>query len=194
MGAPLSQVPEAFRTNFASGDFARSRVLAAALYLVALGGIVIAAAMGWWVSDIQRDATALEENVTRVHQQTSRLREELRKAGFSPDDPAAVERLVKRVSGLNQVIEAKAFSWTALMNDLEAVVPRNVSINSIRPELKTKKVSLDGVALTLGDVTALMTALQTSGRFSDVFLQQQKATDENRTEFTIECVYRGGAR
>jgi Tfp pilus assembly protein PilN len=79
------------------------------------------------------------------------------------------------------------------MNDLEAVVPRNVSVKSIRPDLKTKKVALDGVALTLQDVTALMTALQASGRFGDVFLQQQRATDANRTEFVIECVYRGGA-
>jgi Tfp pilus assembly protein PilN len=101
-----------------------------------------------------------------------------------------VDRLVKRVGGLNQVLESKALSWTALLNDLEAVVPRNVSLSSIRPDLKTRKLTIEGVALTLQDVTALMTALQTSGKFTDVFLQQQKATEENRTEFTIECVYR----
>ncbi len=194
MTALPSPVPEAFRTNFASGEFARSRLVAAALYALAFLGIVFAIGMVWWASDLRREVAALEENVARVHQQTSRLREELRQAGFSPDDSAAVERLVKQVDGLNQVIDSKSFSWTALMNDLEAVVPRNVSIKSIRPDLKTKKVTFDGVALTLQDVTALMIALQTSGRFGDVFLQQQKATDENRTEFAIECVYRGGAR
>jgi type IV pilus assembly protein PilN len=193
MAAVPSRAPEAFRTNFASGDFARSRVVAAALYALAFLGIVVALGMASWATEIRREAAQLEENVARVHQQTSRLREELRKAGFSPDDPAAVDRLVKQVGGLNQIIEAKSFSWTALMNDLEAVVPRNVSVKSIRPDLKTKKVALDGVALTLQDVTALMTALQASGRFGDVFLQQQRATDANRTEFVIECVYRGGA-
>jgi type IV pilus assembly protein PilN len=194
MAALPSSAPEAFRTNFASGEFAQSRVVAAALYVLAFLGIVFAIGMVWWSTDLRREVTALEENVTRVRQQTARLREELRQAGFSPDDSAAVARLVKQVDGLNQVIDAKSFSWTALMNDLEAVVPRNVSIKSIRPDLKTKKVTFDGVALTLQDVTALMIALQTSGRFGDVFLQQQKATDENRTEFAIECVYRGGAR
>jgi type IV pilus assembly protein PilN len=194
MPALPSPVPEAFRTNLSSGEFARSRLVAATLYALALVGIVVAIGLVWWATGLRREATALEENVARAHRQSSRLREELRQAGFAPDDSAAVERLVRQVDGLNQIIDAKSFSWTALMNDLEAVVPRNVSVKSIRPDLKTKKVTFDGVALTLQDVTALMTALQTSGRFGDVFLQQQKATDENRTEFAIECVYRGGTQ
>ncbi|HET8761713.1 MAG TPA: PilN domain-containing protein [Nitrospiria bacterium] len=191
MAAVQPQEPEVFRTNFGSQEYARSRALAAALYVAALGGFVLAAGMGWWVSESQREAAGLEDNMVRVRQQASRLGEELRRAGFPPDDPAALDRLVKQVGGLNQIIESKALSWTALMNDLETVVPRNVSVSSIRPDLKTRKLTIDGVALTLQDVTALMTALQASGRFTDVFLQQQKATEENRTEFTIECVYRG---
>ncbi len=194
MAAPQSQAPELFRTNFASGEYARSRAIAAALYAIALCGVALAAGMGWWASETRREAAALEENMARVQQQASRLREELRGAGFSPDDPTAVERLGTQVVGLNQILEFKAFSWTALMNDLEAVVPRNVSIQSIRPDLKTKRLMFDGVALTLQDVTALMTALQTSGRFADVFLQRQKTTEENRTEFAIECVYREAPR
>lgn len=194
MAVPQSYAPEPFRTNFASGEYARSRAMAAALYAVALCGVALAAGMGWWVSETRREAVVLEENMARVQQQASRLREELRLAGFSPEVPAAVDRLVKQVDGLNHILEAKAFSWTALMNDLEAVVPRNVSIYNIRPDLRTKRLTFDGVALALHDVTALMTALQASGRFADVFLQQQKTTEENRTEFTIECVYRGAPR
>ncbi|MFZ5861711.1 MAG: PilN domain-containing protein [Nitrospirota bacterium] len=194
MAAPLSQVPEAFQTNFSSGEYARTRVIAAALYAFALVGLGLAGGMWWWGGEIREEAAGLEDNVERVRRQTSRVRDELRKAGFSPDDPAAVQRLIKQVGGLNLILDAKSFSWTALLNDLEAVVPRNVSVNSIRPDLKTKKVTLDGVALTLQDVTALMTALQTSGRFDDVFLQQQRATEENRTEFVIECRYRSGPR
>jgi type IV pilus assembly protein PilN len=190
MAVVQPQEPAVFRTNFASREYARSRALAAALYAAALCGFLLAAGMGWWASENQREAAGLEDNVARVREQASRLTEELRRAGFSPDDPAAVDRLVKRVGGLNQVLESKALSWTALLNDLEAVVPRNVSLSSIRPDLKTRKLTIEGVALTLQDVTALMTALQTSGKFTDVFLQQQKATEENRTEFTIECVYR----
>lgn len=194
MAVPQSHAPEPFRTNFASGEYARSRAIAAALYVVALCGVMLAAGMGWWASEGRREAAGLQENLARVQQQASRLREELRRDGLSPDDPAAVDRLVKQVGGLNHILEVKAFSWTALLNDLEAVVPRNVSIQSIHPDLKTKRLTFDGVALALHDVTALMTALQASGRFADVFLKQQSTTEENRTEFTIECVYRGASR
>jgi Tfp pilus assembly protein PilN len=149
--------------------------------------------MWWWASENRRESAALQENVARVQQQASRLATDLRGVGFSPDDPVAVDALTKQVAALNQIIETKAFSWTALLNDLEAAVTRKVSVSSIRPDLKTRMLTLDGVALTLQDVTGLMTSLQESGRFTDVFLQQQRSTEDNRTEFTIQCVYRGRA-
>lgn len=183
--------PEPFRTDFASTHYARVRLMAAGLYATSVLGVALAAAMWWWASESRHEVAALQENVARVQQQASRLRDELRGVGFSPDDSAAVDALGKRVAALNQILEAKAFSWTGLLNDLEAAVPRKVSISSIRPDLKTKTLTLDGVALTLQDVTALMTALQESGRFADVFLQQQKSTEDNRTEFTIQCTYLG---
>jgi Tfp pilus assembly protein PilN len=185
--------PQAFRTNFASSGYARLRLMAAGLYLASVLGVVLAAAMWWWASENRREVAALQENATRVGQQASRLRDDLRAVGFSPDNPAAVDALAKQVAALNQVLEIKAFSWTALLNDLEAAMPKKVSISSIRPDLKTRMLTLDGVALTLQDVTELMTSLQTSGRFTDVFLQQQRSTENNRTEFTIQCRYRGRA-
>lgn len=182
---------DAFRTNFASSQYARVRLIAAGLYAASMLGLVLGTMMWWWASENRREMTLLQENVSRVQQQASRVRDDLRGVGFSPDDPASVDALAKQVAALNQVLEGKAFSWTALLNDLEAAVPRNVSVNSIRPDLRTKTLTLDGVALTLQDVTALMTALQEGGRFTDVFLQQQRITENNRTEFTIQSTYRG---
>jgi Tfp pilus assembly protein PilN len=185
--------PEPFRTDFASTHYARVRLIAAGLYAAAVLGIALAAAMWWWASENRREVTALQENVARVQEQASKLRDELRGVGFSPDDSAAVDALTRQVAALNQVLEAKAFSWTGLLNDLEAAVPRKVSVSNIRLDLKTNTLTLDGVALTLQDVTALMTSLQEGGHFTDVFLQQQKSTEDNRTEFTIQCTYRGRA-
>ncbi|MEW6684250.1 MAG: PilN domain-containing protein [Nitrospirota bacterium] len=193
MALSMVRDPEPFRTDFASPDYARARLVGAGLYAASLLGVVLAAAMWWWASENRREVTALQENVGRVQQQASRLRDELRGVGFSPDDSAAVDALAKQVAALNQVLEAKAFSWTGLLNDLEAAVPRKVSVSSLRLDLKTRTLTLDGVALALQDVTALMTSLQESGRFTDVFLQQQRNTEDNRTEFTIQCTYRGRA-
>lgn len=182
---------EPFRTNFASSHYARVRLIAVGLYGASALGLLLAAAMWWWASENRREEAVLQENTARVQEQASRLRDDLRGVGFSPDDDAAVGALVKQVAALNLVLEAKAFSWTALLNDLEAAVPKNVSVSSIRPDLKTKILTLDGVALGLQDVTALMTSLQEGGRFAEVFLQQQRSTEDNRTEFTIQCTYRG---
>jgi hypothetical protein len=56
--------------------------------------------------------------------------------------------------------------------------------------LKTGVVALQGVALSLQDLTQFMIALERGGRFTDVFLQQQKTTDRDWVEFSIQCTYR----
>jgi Tfp pilus assembly protein PilN len=191
MAMAVTGQPQAFRTNFASSEYARLRYMAAGLYGAAVLGVLLAGVMWWWAAENRRESAALQENVARVRQQASRLADGLRGVGFAPDDPAAADALAKQVAALNQVLEAKTFSWTALLNDLETAVTRKVSVSSIRPDLKTRTLTLDGVALTLQDVTGLMTSLQESGRFTEVFLQQQRNTEDNRTEFTIQCVYKG---
>lgn len=182
--------PEPFRTNFASGDYDRARVIAGGLYAAAFAGAVLAAAIVWWGTQERHEVAAMQENLIRVQQQSARLRSDLQSLGFSPDDQRAVDGLTKRVEGLNRIIEHKGFSWTMLLNDLESSVPRNVSLQNIQPDLKTGVVRLQGVALTLQDLTTLMTALEQSGRFTDVFLQQQRTADRDRVEFSIHTTYR----
>lgn len=191
MALSMAREPVPFHTNFASPHYTRTRLIGAGLYAASVLGVVLAVTMWWWASENRREVTALYENVARVQQQAARLRDELRRVGFSPDNQAEIDALARQVAALNQILETKAFSWTGLLNDLETAVPRKVSVSSIRPDLKTKTLTLDGVALTLQDVTAFMTELQESGRFRDVFLQQQRSTEDNRTEFTIQCIYRG---
>lgn len=182
--------PEPFRTNFASGDYDRARIIAGVIYAGAIAGAVLAAAIAWWGTQERHEVAAMQENLIRVQQQSARLRIELQSLGFVPDDQRAVEVLTKRVEGLNRILDHKGFSWTMLLNDLESSVPRNVSLQNIQPDLKTGVVRLQGVALTLRDLTTLMTALEQSGRFTDVFLQQQKTADRDRVEFSIQTAYR----
>jgi len=186
----MAKAPEAFRTNFASGAYERARLINAALYAVAIAALVLAGVTVWWAADDRREAAVMQGNVDRVRQQSTRLRDELQRLGFVPDASGAVADLGKRVTGVNQILEQKAFSWTTLLNDLEAAVPRNISISSIRPELKSGGVALDGTALTLQDLAKLMIALEQSGRFTDVFLQRQRTAEHERVEFSIQCSYR----
>lgn len=190
MAVAITREPEPFRTNFASGDYDRARLIAAGIYTASLIGFLVAALMGWAGLTEQREAKAMQDNLARVQQHAARVRGELKTMGLVADDPAAVAALTKRVEILNQILEQKAFSWTTLLNELESVVPKNVSLRSVQPDDRKGEVKLQGVALTLADLTALMTAMEHSGRFADVFLQQQRTTDENRVEFSIQSTYR----
>jgi hypothetical protein len=186
----IAKEPEPFRTNFSSGGYARARLIAAALYAGSVVALLVAGGNVWWAIDDRREASAMREGVDRVQQQSDRFRADLRAFGFSADDPRAVSDLTRRVADLNEILEQKTLSWTTLLNDLETAVPRNVSINSIHPDLKSRVIALQGVALTLQDLAKLMIALEQSGHFTDVFLQQQKTTENNRVEFSIQCTYR----
>ena len=190
MAVVVSKGPEPFRTNFASGAYDRARLINAALYAAAAAALVLAGVSVWWASDDRRETAAMQGNVDRVRQQSAQLREELQRLGFSPDDPGAVADLAKRVADVNQILEQKTFSWTTLLNDLEAAVPRNISISSISPELKSGVVALNGTALTLQDLAKFLIALEQSDRFTEVFLQRQKTAENERVEFSIHCSYR----
>lgn len=190
MAVVMAKAPEAFHTNFASGGYERARLIAAAVYLAALVGFCLAGVNAWWALEDRREAAGLQDNIVRVQQQSARLRDDLQTLGFAPENSTAVSELTQRVAGLNQILEQKAFSWTTVLNDLESAVPRNVSVTSIHPELKTGVVALQGVALSLQDLTQFMIALERGGRFTDVFLQQQKTTDRDWVEFSIQCTYR----
>lgn len=190
MAIVIAKEPEPFRTNFSSGGYARARLIAAALYAASVVALLVAGVNVWRALDGRQEAAAMRESVARVQQQSARFRADLRALGFSADDPRAVSDFTKQVADLNDILEYKTFSWTTLLNDLEAAVPRNVSISSIHPEIKGRVIALQGVALTLQDLAKLMIALEQSGRFTDVFLQQQKTTENNWVEFNIQCTYR----
>ncbi len=190
MAVVTAKEPEPFRTNFSSGGYARARVIAAALYASSFVALLIAGANVWRALDNRQEASTMREGVARVQQQSDRFRTDLRTLGFSADDPRAVGDLTKRVGDLNEILEQKTFSWTTLLNDLETAVPRNVSINSIHPDIKSRVIALQGVSLTLQDLAKLMIALEQSGHFTDVFLQQQKTTATGWVEFSIQCMYR----
>lgn len=190
MAIVIAKEPEPFRTNFSSGGYARARWIATALYVSSVVVLLVSGVNVWRALDDRQEEAAMQESLARVQQQSARFRADLRALGFSADDPHAVSELTKRVADLNEILEHKTFSWTTLLNDLEAAVPRNVSISSIHPDIKSRVIAIQGVALTLQDLAKLMIALEQSGHFTDVFLQQQKTTDNDWVEFRIQCAYR----
>lgn len=80
---------------------------------------------------------SVAEQINRTHQEIARLDQEKARAQAILNKP---ENQGTRDSAqfLNQLIARKAFSWTEVFADLEKLMPRQVHVVSIQPELNAE--------------------------------------------------------
>jgi type IV pilus assembly protein PilN len=106
--------------------FLRLRVFMAVLVVLALGALVT-------THILQKRLDAAEARINAVHVKVVAAQDEKRKneQRMREPDNAAV---LARAHFLNALFLRKSFSWTAIMMDLETVLPAGVQVTSIEPE------------------------------------------------------------
>jgi type IV pilus assembly protein PilN len=107
--------------------FARLRIAMAALAVLAIG-LMIGLRM------MSKRVDAAEAQMRELKTQTSVLVNE-RQANESRMRQPANQAVLERSRFLNDVFQRKSFSWTAVMMDLENVLPAGVQVTSIAPEI-----------------------------------------------------------
>ncbi len=120
--------------NLASRPYLELRPLYQRLRLLMLLLVITAAAL-WWVlrteharaAAAQARVDAIQNSVTDVQRQRQRSEAEMRQ----PDNAAALAQ----AQFLNNLFLHKAFSWTAVMMDLEQVLPTGVQVMNIDPQI-----------------------------------------------------------
>ncbi len=107
--------------------FARLRILMAILAVIAIG-------LGVALHFERQKLTVAEEEMAKVHRRTVAAQTEKRQneARMQQKENASV---LKRAHFLNALFAAKSFSWTAVMMDLENVLPTGVQVTSIEPAI-----------------------------------------------------------
>ncbi len=152
--------------------FLRLRIIMASLLVMAVG-LAVASHV------LQKKVDAQEAQVNAVKAQTIRVQQERTGAERRMQQPRNAEAL-ERAHFLNALFLHKSFSWTAVMMDLETVLPVGVQVTSIEPQ-----VSADGeVGIRLrvaGDrdrAVALLRNLEHSKRF----LQPRLSTEVSQAK------------
>jgi type IV pilus assembly protein PilN len=105
--------------------FARLRVLMAALAVLAIGLTI-------WLHFMSKRVNAAEERMRALKVQTSVLENE-RHANEGRMRQPVNQSVLERSSFLNGIFQRKSFSWTAVMMDLENVLPAGVQVTNIEP-------------------------------------------------------------
>ena len=119
--------------NLASRPFVEIRPLLARLRLAMAVLTLLALGLGFWLRFVESRAVAAVVRIEDVRAKTEalvnqRTRNEARMR--EPQNRAVLDRS----HVLNGVFAAKSFSWTAVMMDLERVLPPGVQVTAIEPQ------------------------------------------------------------
>ena len=169
------------RLNLATEPFRQDRHLLVASLLV---GIALAGLLSLLISTAlaAREASAeTRQAIGRLEEQLRRLSAEQAKISASlrrPENAAVLDRNVL----LNILLSRKAVSWTRVFSDLEGVLPHNVRLVSVRPEINARnEVMLQMVvgAQSGEPVLALLMALEGSPQFGATSLHSWLPPSQN---------------
>jgi len=165
--------------NFASRNYRligqiRSGLIAGIVLLVA-----ITAGMLW-------TAVSLRANIFFMDQKLQEL-----KAADEQIRPALMERerLVKDLTAMSGLMEARKMSWTRFLTSVEAVVPVGVALKHVEFDPKDSTVTLDGMARSPESLRNLVVAMETSSSLSKPFLKHQ-SLEKGNISFNVVAVYR----
>lgn len=107
--------------------YARLRLVMALLALVAIG-------LGAWLYVASKRERASRDQMDALVQQTDSFQQERAQNEARMRQPQN-RAVLERAQFLNGVFAQKAFSWTAVMMDLEQMLPAGVQVTSIQPSV-----------------------------------------------------------
>ncbi len=131
--------------NLASEPFRRDRPLVAASVAVGLALTCLLATLVWLAVLERGTAAETRQDIGRLRQQMSQMTREQQQleATLRRPENAAV---INEVTFINSLLYRKGISWTKIFSDLEGVMPPNVRLISIRPQVDAQnQVLLDMV-------------------------------------------------
>ena len=180
--------------NLATRPFVELRPLFARLRLAMVLLALLAVGLGFGLRSLNeraRDAQAQMDQLKAKTQQfeKERLANEARMR--QPENRGVLERS----QFLNAVFAQKSFSWTAVMMDLEKVLPMGVQVTSLEPQMaKDGAVSIRlRVSGDRGRAVQLVRNLETSQRFVSPRLAGEAAQTQDSTRTNVSAMSVPGA-
>jgi type IV pilus assembly protein PilN len=120
--------------NLATRPFVELRPLFARLRLAMLALILLALGLGFALRSLNAKARASQAQMDDLKAKTLQFQQERQRNEARMHQPQNMA-VLERSQFLNAVFAQKSFSWTAVMMDLEKVLPAGVQVTSIEPAI-----------------------------------------------------------
>jgi type IV pilus assembly protein PilN len=180
--------------NLANRPFVELRPLFARLRLAM--GVLALLAIGLWFAlhSLNAKAAVARARMDALKTETQRYQHERQMNESRMHQPQNMA-VLERSQFLNAVFAWKSFSWTAVMMDLEKVLPAGVQVTSIEPQI-TKEGDVNIRLRVSGDrerAVLLVRNLETSQRFLSPRLSSEQAQTQEGNRGTNAPVTVPGA-
>lgn len=179
------------RTNLSTRPFYNQRavgmllaVLGLALGLALVYDLQQGVVLSQRLTQFSRQAAVDEQRAQALRADAARLQ-----AGISQ---AELKRVQAAAAEANKVIDGRTFSWTGLLNEIEATLPNGVMLTAIRPAVDDAGVvvNMAVVGRSVGDIGAFMDRLEQTGSFLDVLSTSEQTTDDGEIQSSLTARYR----
>ena len=180
------------RSNLATRPFYNERAIHVLVALAALIVLVVTVLNVSRVVTLSRHSTELSSRTSADRTEAARLSTEATRIRrtINKDELALI---VGAAEEANALIDQRTFSWTEFFNQIEATIPPDVMLTSVRPSFKdgVTTVSMIVLAKRANDIDEFVEKLEASGAFEDVLATNSELTDDGLQRATIHSTYVG---
>jgi Tfp pilus assembly protein PilN len=180
------------RTNLSTRPFYNERVVHVGIAVVALVVLALTAFNVTRIVQLSRQNTELSGRVSRDHTEAERLIREATaiRRTINQDELEIVAAAAREA---NELIDQRTFSWTAFFNYIEATLPPDVMLLSVRPTVKDQgtRISMTVLSRRTEDIDEFIERLEATGAFEDVLPSQADPTDDGLQRAILDSVYSG---
>jgi hypothetical protein len=181
------------RTNLSTRPFYNERIVHV---LIALAGVAILGITLFnivKVVDLSRQNTELSTRIEHDRSEGEHLRREAARIR-KEIDPKELTAVAAGAREANALIDQRTFSWTAFFNHLEATLPPDVMLVSVRPTVDrgATRVSMVVLGRTPEDIDEFIEKLEATGAFDKILARQTDKTDDGLNRAVLESVYTPG--
>lgn len=183
------------RTNLSTRPFYNERIVHLLLGLAALIVVGLTALNVATIVRLSRQNTELAVQAERDEARAAELESQAAQTRAGIDGPE-LERVVGAAREANALIDQRAFSWTELFGRIEATLPADVMVTSVRPDIREGRiwVSMAVLGRRIADIDAFMERLEQTGAFAEVLSRQEEATDDGMYRAALQGLYRPEGR
>jgi Tfp pilus assembly protein PilN len=180
--------------NLSTRPFPRYRLINTALVLLLAGLLIISAWQAVGFVRYSRLARQLQPAEIDARVEAESLGKQVAEVESRLDRPEATAKL-NEIGFLNHLIARKNLSWTRLFGDLENLVPNNVHLVALRPDIGANGVitlQIELQARSVADASEFIHRLEKSPVFQNITVSSEQRLERNEStdiDLKLAAVY-----